>query len=203
MSDIGHRYHRLKISACILFVLVPLVVVVLSLYGGNRVSCNIVKDDGVRLAIVLNTALLVAVVIQDRARRWWLTCMSFPVVVFVTLFLSLEILPGGRPVPQRARAAVAMEQMRDIGRQLRAGQVPRETIDPWCHPYEIRSSPSGHRVVSYGRDGVREVPGSEPYPVGTSASYDCDIIFSSGTFTRYPEELAPWAAQLALEPGGR
>jgi hypothetical protein len=112
--------------------------------------------------------------------------------VAVSFFiLSFQILPGGRPVPQRAKAAVAMEQMREIAHKLGAGRAPMVTLDPWCNPYEVDSSTSGVMIVSYGGGGKRDVPPSQNYSVGSTRSFAGDLVLLDGRFIRYPEGMGP------------
>ena len=65
--------------------------------------------------------------------------------------------------------------------------VPR--ADGWGHRYEYQGikdekGPCGSYVLfSAGRDGVRE---PSPAP-GPTHNFDCDIVFSNGQFTEYPE----------------
>lgn len=59
--------------------------------------------------------------------------------------------------------------------------------DAWKHPLEfaVNSSGTAYHVRSYGRDGV---PDSPP-PGGATEDFDCDIIYSHGTFSQYPEGI--------------
>lgn len=40
-----------------------------------------------------------------------------------------------------------------------------------------------YSIVSAGRDGILQTP----YVPGTFTNFDCDIVYSNGTFTTYPE----------------
>jgi len=171
-------------------VLFATVVVVFGVPSSARLSCLFSMYDGIRLVAIMIATLLVGALTHVRAHRWVATLASASLAALATFMLSFAIIPGGRGVPQRARAAVAMSQMRAIAGQLHAGR-PTGLIDPWCHPYEIAASPSGYTVISYGQDGVRDVPLGEPYPNGPATSYTNDLVFTAGRFTRYPEGLIP------------
>lgn len=60
-------------------------------------------------------------------------------------------------------------------------------VDGWRNPIEFAVNPAGnsYQVRSYGRDGI---PDSPP-PGGATFDFDCDIIYSNGSFTQYPEGI--------------
>ena len=64
-------------------------------------------------------------------------------------------------------------------------QLPR--LDGWGHPYLVRSSEAAYTIVSYGSDGRPDGPG-DPVPdsSGGTTSFSNDIIFSNGSFVRFP-----------------
>lgn len=69
--------------------------------------------------------------------------------------------------------------------------LPR--IDGWGHPLDFAadqaigstSGASDYALRSPGRDGVF----SAPYIVGGTTAFDCDIVYSDGSFVVYPEGL--------------
>lgn len=73
---------------------------------------------------------------------------------------------------------------------LRGMLVPTYTreiplYDGWLHPFDFAVAANGkdYAVRSRGRDGV--VDGTE-YPQGETDKPDCDIIYATGGFVRYP-----------------
>ncbi len=59
--------------------------------------------------------------------------------------------------------------------------------DGWRNPLEfaINEQGSAYHVRSFGRDGIADSP-----PVGgPTVDFDCDIIYSNGSFTQYPEGI--------------
>ena len=68
-------------------------------------------------------------------------------------------------------------------------QVPIR--DGWLNPFEVKSESRFYTIVSAGRDKVLEYGlTSDSYrrPNGT-ASLDCDIVYSEGTFLSAPEGI--------------
>lgn len=71
-------------------------------------------------------------------------------------------------------------------------QVPR--LDGWGNALEFRTDyPVGSRkaatvysIRSPGRDGKMQTRGRTKYTVGTTTKFDCDIVYSNGTFVVYP-----------------
>jgi hypothetical protein len=72
-------------------------------------------------------------------------------------------------------------------------RMPRE--DGWGNPFDFRiDTPVGnglaaqrYEIRSNGHDGVRE---GHPYAAGTATdNYDCDIVYSNGTFIQYPRAV--------------
>src|SRR5205085_5625159 len=63
-------------------------------------------------------------------------------------------------------------------------------VDGWGHRFDYRCLSDaakgpcgGYEIASAGKDGVREPsPGRGP-----TRNYDCDIVYSNGEFTEYPE----------------
>ncbi len=61
--------------------------------------------------------------------------------------------------------------------------VPRE--DGWRVAFRAKSESRFYTVVSFGSDKIPE-GGMEDYTPGVSSDYDCDIVYSNGTFVQYP-----------------
>jgi general secretion pathway protein G len=66
-------------------------------------------------------------------------------------------------------------------------KVPQ--LDGWRRPYDFAAdTPAGAQVYairSFGRDGKPDV--AKTYTTGTSSKFDCDIVYSNGTFIVYPQ----------------
>jgi hypothetical protein len=72
-------------------------------------------------------------------------------------------------------------------------RFPRD--DGWGNPFDFRiDAPVGgganaqtYEVRSNGKDGARD---GRPYTAGTATdNYDCDIVYSNGTFIQWPKEI--------------
>jgi type II secretion system protein G len=57
-------------------------------------------------------------------------------------------------------------------------------VDGWGRPLEFGAEGKVYAIRSSGRDGKFE---GDDYEDGTGENPDCDIVFSNGTFVRYPE----------------
>jgi hypothetical protein len=60
-------------------------------------------------------------------------------------------------------------------------------VDGWKHALEFAVNTGGtsYHVRSYGRDGIADSPPTG----GATGDFDCDIIYSNGTFAQYPEGI--------------
>jgi type II secretion system protein G len=58
-------------------------------------------------------------------------------------------------------------------------------VDGWHNDmvYAVNTDGSSYMVRSNGRDGV----GDSSLPGGTTTDFDCDIIYSNGSFVQYPD----------------
>lgn len=58
-------------------------------------------------------------------------------------------------------------------------------VDGWKNDlvYAVNTDGSSYLVRSFGRDGV----GDSPIPGGATSDFDCDIIYSNGSFVQYPD----------------
>ena len=62
--------------------------------------------------------------------------------------------------------------------------------DGWGNPWAFRedqawgatTSAQQYMIISYGKDGA-----ASSYPGGATTAFDCDIVYSNGTFLQYPE----------------
>lgn len=58
--------------------------------------------------------------------------------------------------------------------------------DGWSTEFRIGSNTASYAVESYGADKTNDSESEDSGPIVTS-KFDCDIIFSDGTFVKYPE----------------
>jgi general secretion pathway protein G len=63
--------------------------------------------------------------------------------------------------------------------------------DAWEHPLRYRSDGVSYQLVSPGRDGELEQDWSEPGEPGPTTGLDADIVFTDGSFVRWPEGMGP------------
>ena len=56
--------------------------------------------------------------------------------------------------------------------------------DGWNTGWEYRVSAQSYGVISYGKDSVTE---GGTYSCGPTTNFDCDIVYSEGSFLRYPD----------------
>ena len=67
--------------------------------------------------------------------------------------------------------------------------------DGWGWPFDFKLNSaigSGTTAITYsirspGRDGVLEAAGKTNYRIQATTSFDCDIVYSNGTFIAYPQ----------------
>jgi general secretion pathway protein G len=56
--------------------------------------------------------------------------------------------------------------------------------DGWNTGWEYRVSAQSYGVISYGKDSAKE---GATYACGPTTNFDCDIVYSEGSFLRYPD----------------
>jgi general secretion pathway protein G len=66
-------------------------------------------------------------------------------------------------------------------------RAPRN--DGWNFPLRSLSEAQGYTVGGAGRDKVFQLGDFSSYTLGTTTDMDCDIIYSSGSFTVWPEGI--------------
>ncbi len=66
-------------------------------------------------------------------------------------------------------------------------RVPR--ADGWNFPLQAFSSPVGYTIGAAGRDKVFQNGDFDTYTLGPTGNMDCDITYSNGSFTVYPEGI--------------
>jgi len=58
--------------------------------------------------------------------------------------------------------------------------------DAWGTKFAVGADPAAYVISSYGKDKTQQVSGTTVNP-GATTKFDCDIIFSNGSFLLYPE----------------
>jgi type II secretion system protein G len=60
--------------------------------------------------------------------------------------------------------------------------------DGWADPFQYAANTNGSQyvIVSYGKDNAAE---AVTISAGPTTSFNCDIIFSNGQFTRFPDGI--------------
>jgi general secretion pathway protein G len=56
--------------------------------------------------------------------------------------------------------------------------------DGWNTSWEYRISSQSYGIISYGKDQVAE---GATYSCGPTTNFDCDIVYSEGSFLHYPD----------------
>ena len=135
---------------------------------------------------------IAAALLELRGRRRWLPALgAFLVVGIASLLVTLVIIPNTFGAIDRSRQKRAIADIRSIGQQLASGERIPPIDDPWGHPYIAQQSSDHYSVISWGECSEPDFPDGTPYPNGPTESPDCDIVFSDGTFVRYPLGIQP------------
>ena len=58
--------------------------------------------------------------------------------------------------------------------------------DAWGTKFAVGADAAAYVIVSYGKDKAGQVSGTDVTP-GATQKFDCDIVFSNGSFIIYPE----------------
>ena len=94
--------------------------------------------------------------------------------------------------------ATSIEELGRLVSPKYIAHVP--TVDAWRHPlmYSCTAEQEGrcttYVIGSGGKDGMFEHSEPKEYvdsPAGTTSNFNCDIIFSNGSFIEYPEGAQP------------
>jgi hypothetical protein len=62
---------------------------------------------------------------------------------------------------------------------------PLDPKDGWNRTMMYSATGDYYTVISYGKDGTLD----PSHPLGETGNFECDIIFSSGIFTQWPEGI--------------
>lgn len=87
--------------------------------------------------------------------------------------------------------ATSMEDLAKILEPTYIKTLPR--LDRWGYTFHYRAfdpnddGPQKYTIVSSGSDGILEHSDLQGYPEGTIKDLNEDLVFSMGSFTRYPE----------------
>ncbi len=132
------------------------------------------------------------------------------VVAIIGIIASLAI-PNLRDAMDRAKQKATMTNMKAIGNALEMYAIDHNVYpkgltdadsgtiggflsplylrtvpkaDDWSNPWHLDTDASGtqYTISSYGRDGI---PGTNPG--GQTADFNCDIIFTNGSFYQRPK----------------
>lgn len=142
------------------------------------------------------------------------TLVELMIVVVVIGILASIAIPGLLTALQRARQKRTMADIRSLGTAIESYGLDTSHypwnfslapvvggVEPHLEPYFIVASPledgwhspllyaSGptgnwYSIISFGSDGANDGGGTGP-----TGDFDCDIIFSSGQFIKWPEGL--------------
>jgi hypothetical protein len=88
-------------------------------------------------------------------------------------------------------AAQSMDELAAILEPKYVKSLPRQ--DHWGNPYRYltrdgqASGPQEYLIISLGSDGLAEVQEPWSYPQGVTVDYKSDLVYSMGSFIRYPE----------------
>jgi hypothetical protein len=127
-----------------------------------------------------------------------LGCLGF---FFVLGIVAAIAIPNFLSAKLRAQQFGTMQDMRAIGIQIETwadaheGRFPENlselgTVsgkDEWGRELAYSTDGSRYWLVSTGKDGVPEVSTPTEYRGGGTTSFDCDIVFSNGSFVQHPQ----------------
>ncbi len=85
--------------------------------------------------------------------------------------LSLLILLLGMPNVEQGRLEFRNQYAFHLAQQVKTGELPPDTVDPWDHAFEIEHTPSDEMVVtSHGANGTSPADGFDADDISTSMS---------------------------------
>ena len=58
--------------------------------------------------------------------------------------------------------------------------------DGWGRRFRYEGSTESYAIISAARDGLFEKPSMKDYKGGMVEDFDCDIVYSNGTFIHFP-----------------
>jgi len=148
---------------------------------------------------------------RRRRRQRGFTLIELLIVVAIIGIIATLAIPNLRDAMDRAKQKATMTNMKAIGNALEMYAIDHNLYpkgltdansstlggilsplylrtmpsgDDWSNPWHIDTNASGtmYTITSYGRDGI---PGTNPG--GTTADFNCDIIFTNGSFHQRPQ----------------
>jgi general secretion pathway protein G len=149
---------------------------------------------------------------SGRARRQrGFTLIELLIVVAIIGIIASLAIPNLRDAMDRAKQKATMTNMRAIGNALEMYAVDHNVYpkgltdanggtlggflsplylrtvppaDDWSNAWHVDTNASGtqYTITSHGRDGI---PGNNPG--GQTSDFNCDIIFSNGSFHQRPK----------------
>ena len=144
-------------------------------------------------------------------RQRGFTLIELLIVVAIIGIIASLAIPNLRDAMDRAKQKATMTNMKAIGNALEMYAIDHnlypkgltdantQTItgflaplylrsvpkgDDWNNPWHVDTNASGtqYTISSYGRDGVQGTSAG-----GETADYNCDIIFTNGSFFQLPK----------------
>lgn len=86
--------------------------------------------------------------------------------------LSPLILLLGMPNVEQGRLEFRNQYAFHLAQQIKTGELPPDTVDPWDHAFEIEHTPSDEMVVtSRGANGTSPADGFDADDISTSMSH--------------------------------
>lgn len=148
-----------------------------------------------------------------RLNKKGFTLIELLIVVAIIGIIAAIAIPNLLNAIQRGKQKRTMADMRSVATAVEAFSVdnnrypgggspvasiatsvePRyikklPTVDAWTHEYDYQIAPTSgdaqeYTIVSYGKDGVDDGAATP----GPTTNFNNDIIFSQGSFIKYPE----------------
>ena len=81
--------------------------------------------------------------------------------------------------------ATSMDDLRASLEPTYAPNLPM--VDGWAHPLQVSIRPDSYVIVSGGKDKTTEAIDPWSYETGATSSFVDDIVFSNGSFIRWPD----------------
>ena len=144
------------------------------------------------------------------------------VVIAIIGILAAIAIPNLLTAMQRSRQKRTMADMRTIAVALEAYGVDHQgeeyppgeyaaSLAPHLQPTYMKAVPSvdgwgtgirysplpnrGYVIVSAGANKTFEADSPDEYASGETSHFDCDIVFSNGSFVQYPERIQSGGGQ--------
>jgi len=114
-------------------------------------------------------------------------------LLIVVVLVAAAVVSNVRIAMNRSHQKRTMAAMRDWAVALEAGHLTKPTAsyrkasmaDGWGRPFRITTTPNSYTITSLGRDGHADRVAT----AGAIRSFDCDIVYSNGSFVSWPEGI--------------